>query len=387
MEANKNEEVGVEIITQHNNVWDVDFEETTKNTGKIWQDPFSDSDEQYSDEEEDDSDKPLLEKDVETSVEEETEKDSDTDEFTTDNPVYFLAKQAVNDGLLPSDIEIPEDVDLGFIYNTYRDNVKPLVEREVLSEVEKRLSSAGIKEDNITLLQAIENGTPIDEIYEVTKYKKYSSLNEEVDDSEKKKVIKEWYNKRGLTEKEQQRNLDAIELDDEVDSEFNDAKNFFGSLVEQFDENQLKYTEERRNQELALQQRNQSIINSLSTEFVLGDEKLAKSDAELIINSIYSKQPVQFNGQVYELSPYEQFYVALNNDFEFSLKVFKDFMLKDKKEAKLKNELKEEAENDWLQAYKKAREKSSSTTSIKRNTKTSAPVSKTTDTGGIYMEI
>lgn len=390
MEYNK-EEVGVEIITSQDNGWGVDFDESPNiNQGKIWQDPFADpgnseaasveSDKPYDEQE------PLLEKEVE-SIPDEPEEDNTP---TIDNPIYFIAKQAVEDGLLPRGTDIPEDVDLEYMYRSYKDSVKPMVESQILSEVEQRLSSAGIKDENLFLLQAIENGTPLDEIYEINKYKKYSSLPDTIDEDDKKRVIKEWYNSRGLSEKEQQRNLDAIDLDDEIDSEFSTAKNFFGNLVEDFDNSQQNVTIEKQRQAQQTQQRNADILKSLASDFTLGNEKLAKPDADLIVSSIYNKEQVQVNGQVYELSPYEQFYIALNNDFEFSLQVFKDFLLKDKKESRIKSQLKNEVENDWLEAYKKAQAKSTSTSSIKRrenNKQDSSILTRTTDTGGLYMEI
>lgn len=385
MEDN-NKDSGLEIITPDQG-WGVDFEQSSDEPSSFWQDPFKDSGEvSGAAAAVDAAQEPLIERDLETP-EEEAPVTDEAEVPEVDNPIYFLAKQAVADGLLPQDTDITEDIDLNSMYNSYKEYVAPAVERQIISEVEERLSKIGIREDNISLLQAIENGVPVDEIQQVTKFKKYSTLSEDIEEDQKKKVIQEWYSMRGLSDKEQKRNLDAIELDDEVDSEFSEAKSFFNNVSTQFDKEQQDIAQQKERQAIAVQQRNAQIVDRLNKDFVLGQEKLQKQDAQLILNSIYNKEKVDIGGQVYDLSPYEQFFISLNNDFEFSLAVFKDFLLKDKSASRIKKELVQEAENDWLSAYRKAQEKSSSKTSIKRNNNTKdSIVSSTTSTGGVYEE-
>lgn len=383
------EEQGIEFISSET-PWGVD---SGNNGGSsmIWRDPFGQDENtdggevDPAEENNNDGQEPLLEKDFEESVEGGGEEIPETPDI--DNPIYFMAKQAAAEGLIPSDLEIPEDVGLDFVYEKYKESIVPIAQQQVIQEAEEKLKAAGISDENISLLQAIQNEVPVDEIFEITKYKKYSTLSD-ADDEEKIKVIKTWYQKRGLSEKEQERNINAITIDDEVDSEFESAKGFFENVVNDFEQEQQDLINQRQIQEAQIRQRNAQVLANLSTNFTIGEDKLSKDDAATIVSAVNMKQPVEFNGQVYNLSPYEQFFISLNNDFEFGLKVFKDFLLKDKKEVTIKNKLKEEVENDWLEAYKNKARKSSSTTSIKRKeTETNTPIKTTTNTGGVYMEI
>jgi hypothetical protein len=383
MENNKEDLGGVEFISPS---WGLNFEDNAESgQNKIWEDPFVEDSKGNEEDSNgvdfvDNQNEPLLEKDVEIPEE------NNEDVPSLDNPVFFIAKQAIADGLLPDDVDIPEDVGIDFLYEKYKEAIVPIAQQRALEEAERKLQSAGIKDEHISLLQAIENDTPIDEIYEITKYKKYASA--EIDDEDEKlKIISTWYDKRGLSEKEKKRNLDAITLDDEIDSEFEEARKFFGQVVENFEENQIQILNMKQQQEQEIQRRNSEILHRLTSNYQIGEEKLSKSDAEYVASAIYSKNPIQIGNEVYNLSPYEQFYYALNNDFEFSLRVFKEFLLSDKKTERIKSQVRDEVESDWLAAYNKAQKKSSSTTSVKRKeVETKGPKIIPTETGGTYME-
>src|SRR5690606_38580305 len=124
--------------------------------------------------------------------------------------------------------EIGKDISFGDIYENYKTKLEPKVKEQVLSEVQNHLTQAGITDENIIMLQAIQNGVPLDELYVVNRYKKYATVDaNEVDTDKKTEVIREWYLTRQLSEKEIKRNLEAIEINDEIDGEFAEAQTFF----------------------------------------------------------------------------------------------------------------------------------------------------------------
>lgn len=375
MEDNK-EGVNVEITVPQNG-WGVEFEDN--NQDDFYLDGSVNSE-------------PLVERVIDTvdTIDTENGDESlDVEDFNKDNPIYFIAKQAMADGYLPNDLEIPKDAGIDFIYTKYKETVQPVIEKRIFEEVEGNLKKLGINEKNIFLLRALENGGSIEDVSEVSKYNKYANMDAySTEESEKLKVIKDWYNNRGLTDKEQRRNLDAIEMDDEIESEFEEAQNFFKGIVSKYNEEQELITLQKKEAEEAAQQRNLDIVNNLSTNGKIGDEVLSKEDAALLVKALYEKSPFTFNNAQYELSPYEQFFIALNNDFEFGLKVFKDYLLSDRKKDTIKKQVRQEVEEDWLTAYKKAQSLSSSTTSyMRKNTNGNSVNTKSTNTGGVIIEL
>lgn len=372
MEDNK-EGVNVEITVPQGG-WGVEFEDN--NQDSFYLDDASNPE-------------PLVERVIDTIDLERSDINEGGVDDNIDNPIYFIAKQAMADGYLPNNLEIPKDASIDYIYTKYKETVQPTIEQKIFEEVEGNLKKLGINENNISLLRAIENGGSVEDISEVSKYNKYANMDTySTEESDKLKVIKEWYNNRGLTDKEQRRNLDAIEIDDEIDSEFEDAKNFFKGIVSKYNEEQELIYSQKQAAEEAAQQRNLEIVNNLATNGKIGEEILSKEDAALLVKSLYDKSSFTFNNTQYELSPYEQFFIALNNDFEFGLKIFKDFLLSDRKKETIKKQIRQEVEEDWLSAYKKAQSLSSSTTSyMRKNTNNNSVNTKPTNTGGVIIEL
>jgi hypothetical protein len=310
---------------------------------------------------------------TENSVEVESndahQEDSSESEDTVDNFAYYVAKQMIEEGALPNFDDVDKDITFEDIYETYKESASEIVMSEVMSKVDSSLKSAGVTEENIVLLQAIQNGVPLDELYEVNKYQKYSSLDEDTDDDKKLEVIKEWYKSRNLSEKEIKRNLEAIELSDEIGSEFNDAKNFFSDTIQRYAEAQKQIAIQEMQQRMAIQQMNEQILYNAVNQGILSGEKLTKEQSRQIYNDIYEKSRVyDVNGGKVYLSPFEEYLYKLNNDFEFQLLNYKNFRWRNNEIDILKAKAEEETEKDYLEAFKKSQIKSASKSSLKRNT-------------------
>lgn len=318
-----------------------------------------------------------------------TEDSDQQGEETVDNFAYYVAKQMIEEGALPNFDDVDEDITFEDIYETYKETASELVMKDVMNKVQTSLQTAGVTEENIVLLQAIQNGVPMDELYEVNKYQKYSILDEEAEEDKKLEVIKEWYKSRNLSEKEIRRNLDAIELSDEIDSEFSDAKRFFAETIENYSRAQRQIALEEMEKRKAIQQMNEQILYNAVNQGVLAGEKLTKEQSKQIYKDIYEKSKVyNVDGQKVYLSPFEEYLYRINNDFEFQLLNYKNFAWRGSEIDILKARAEEETEKDYLEAFKKAQLKSSSKSSIKKNTQSKKDgfTVYTNETGGRTFE-
>lgn len=319
----------------------------------------------------------------------EVDETSNDDEDQSENFAYYVAKQMIKEGALPNFDDVEKDVTFEDIYESYKEATSEQVVTEVMSNVEATLKSAGVTQENIVLLQAIENGVPLDELYEVSRYQKYSSLDESSDEEKKLEVIKEWYKSRNLSEKEIRRNLDAIEISDEVDSEFNDAKEFFSETIGKYHEAQRQIALQEMEQRKAMQRANEQVLFNAVNQGILAGERLSSDQSKQLYKDIYEKSiPYDVNGNQVYLSPFEEFLYKINNDFEFQLLNFKNFRWRGKEMDIFKAKASEEAERDYLEAFKNAQLKSSSKGSIKKKnqvTKDGVTVY-TNETGGRTFE-
>jgi hypothetical protein len=305
------------------------------------------------------------------SNEEEDSESSSTEEPAIDNFAYYVAKQMIEEGALPPFEQVDEDITFEDIYENYKAVAQEQVKSQVLSEIQNTLASAGVTDENIVLLQAIQNGVPLDELYEVDKYQKYASLDEEASEDRKLEVIKDWYRSRNLSEREIARNLDAIEMSDEIDTEFNDAKNFFAKTIEEYHNAQRQAALAELEQRKVIQQRNEQILNTAITQGILAGEKLTSDQSRQIQSDIYERSKhYKIDNQDVYLSPFEEFLYLINNDFEFQLYNYKNYRFRNSQSEIMKQQAREEAEKDYLEAYKKAQGKSALKGSVKRKTVT-----------------
>lgn len=289
------------------------------------------------------------------------------DSEEVDNFAYYVAKQMIEEGALPYFDDVDKDITFEDIYENYKNVAQEQVKSQVLAEVQTTLASAGVTDDNIVLLQAIQNGVPLDELYEVNRYQKYASLDEASEDERKLEVIKDWYKARNLSEREITRNLDAIEISDEIDTEFNDAKNFFAKTIEEYHNAQREMALKELEQRALIQQRNEQILNTAITQGILAGERLSSEQSRQIQNDIYQRsKKYNIDGQEVNLTPFEEFIYLMNNDFEFQLLNYKNFKFKGSESEMLKQQAKEQSDKDYLEAYKKAQGKASLKGSLKR---------------------
>ena len=361
---NQEKEPTFEFKTVGSNQWGVDFvEDGRTNTSTIVPEetrqvldiqpptPVQDNyeDEEYEDEEYED------------------DEGYKEDEKVVDNFAYYTAKKLKDEGILPVD-EIDETVTFDDIYNAYRYTAEERVKNEVLSEVQRSLEAAGLKDDNIVLLQAIENGVPIDELNVVSRLQKYSTVDvNDVDDNSKLSIIKEMYSLRDMTDREIERNISAIQSNDEVDDEFRTAQDFFKGAVDLFNQEQSEISRHRLEAEKSYQQRNLEILSKAIKYGDIAGERITSEQSREIERDIFERKPFATeDGRQFMLSPFEEYIWRLNNDFEFQLLNFKNFKFRGKEVEIMKQRAMEEADKDYWSAFKKAQSKSIQKGSIKK---------------------
>ncbi len=363
-------------FTVHTNKWGEEGQEGVEPQiyGRAgWVDPFAEeSEEQTNDDSTPEDGKEALSSSVVTTVDSYDEPSEDADDsVSTDNPIFFMARQAIADGLieLEEGEDIPEDVDLGYVYNKYVDSLRPKAEQAILQEVNQRLQSAGIRDEHIPLLQAIENGVPMDELYVVNKYQKYATADPDSLESDRKvEIIKEWYTERGLSDKEIKRQLEAIDINDEVDSELQEAQTFFSDTVQGFAQQQRQVALQEQQAAEQLQRQNLQLLNQvIETKEVLGD-KFTDNQVKELKNYIFQRDRViNVGDQQVPASAYEEFIYRVNNDLAYAIRAFKRDTFREKDLAVMKEVAAEEANKDFISAYKKVQDKNSSKSSVKRD--------------------
>lgn len=278
------------------------------------------------------------------------------------------AQKLAEEGWLDVD-EIPEDIDYPQIYELYKNTAKGRLIQEVQHEVNQALVSAGINEQNVAILNALENGVPLDEITEISRYKKYITLNPADEDEDRKmSVIKERYMAIGLREKDLERQLSAIENSGEVDEAFEESQEFFKDVVQNFDKQQILMAQESIKAQQEMKQRNQMILDRAIKFGDLAGQRLTPDQQKDLQRAIYDRSIiVQVEDQNYAFSPFEEFLYRVNNDFEFQLMQFRNHLFRDRDVQLTNARAKQEAVRDDWEAVRKAQSLSGQKKSIKKS--------------------
>lgn len=297
------------------------------------------------------------------------ENDGDDDEEVPSENIHAVitAKKLKEEGWLNVE-ELPEDIDYPQIYELFKDSARERLLQEVQTEVEQQLASAGINEQNLSILSALENGVPLDEVSQVSRFKKYITLKSDDQPEDKKMaVIRERYMSIGLKEKDLERQLTAIEQSGEIDEAFEESQQFFKGVVSEFDKSQILMAQQLRERDLEIKRKNQEILDKAVRQGELGNQKLTAEEQKDLHKSIIDRSVVrEVDGTKYSFSPFEEFLYLMNNDFEFQLLQFKNYKFKNKADVMDKVKRAEVANKDDWDAVRKAQEADKQKRSLKR---------------------
>ena len=305
-----------------------------------------------------DSDLEEIDDDDVENIDEEDDEESDMSEGDDleDTDVDDTSYQAFGDaiksvGLLPSDLELPEDVTGGVIVEKVRDHLVPKFKEQALGEVQNWLINEGITQQGLLKLKALQTGAPDKLITDLSTYHTVGVISDsdiaEMDEERKEELVRFMYNDQ---------KIDKIAVDATIKTYRDDIDPLVKKAVEYSAAKykSLEQAEVARQQEvdrIRLEQENyrNNFIQGVFTNSKLGDYDLDDADLILIRDSLFNRnRQLNINGQRQVVSSYEEFRHRINNDVEFQLQVFYENVNKEKLLSKVKKETATSVEVDFL---------------------------------------
>lgn len=290
----------------------------------------------------------------ESSVEEISEEQEDI----VDNIFYHIAHELKDKKELPEDLDISEDINGSEVYNAYRDSLEKSASAEIEQRVMQQLGNV-YTDTTLTYAKLIAEGTDINLLQEANRIKLYSDLElDKTDDKEKLSVISEYYKDRGFKEREIERVLSDIEIEEiDINEVATEAKEHFiekydAIIAEEQEANQAR-AEQVKQQETLLRQTINTIVDSGEVNGIpIPDRKDFK-------RAIYTQDKiVTINNQDYQVSDLDIFRYEMDNNPEVFMSTFMQWLYKDKISNQIEEAAKEKAEEELLSGYRKSVEKS-----------------------------
>jgi hypothetical protein len=219
------------------------------------------------------------------------------------NVSYFLANALKEKGILPKEIDIPEDISDEDVLNIYAYINEEKIRQKVEADVAEVLQGRGITEEHLQYAMALSNGIDPNEVSEYGRFKSYaeSANNYDLDSDKKINIIKTFHEQRGLAEDEIADRIEDIEYDDEkLERDWKRATDFFANKVKEFEQENARISYEREQQRYETQKRNKEILDNIYRSGIISGEKMTPRQLEEYKSGIYNRdQIVEVGGQVY----------------------------------------------------------------------------------------
>jgi hypothetical protein len=269
-------------------------------------------------------DAPVSEQEEEDGIQLPTSEEADVEEI---NVSYFLANALKEKGILPKEIDIPEDISDEDVLNIYAYINEEKIRQKVEADVAEVLQGRGITEEHLQYAMALSNGIDPNEVSEYGRFKSYaeSANNYDLDSDKKINIIKTFHEQRGLAEDEIADRIEDIEYDDEkLERDWKRATDFFANKVKEFEQENARISYEREQQRYETQKRNKEILDNIYRSGIISGEKMTPRQLEEYKSGIYNRdQIVEVGGQVYTSTKFEKFLFDFQNNFETQLLAFK----------------------------------------------------------------
>jgi len=141
-----------------------------------------------------DEDAPISEQEEEDGIQLPTSEEADVEEI---NVSYFLANALKEKGILPKEIDIPEDISDEDVLNIYAYINEEKIRQKVEADVAEVLQGRGITEEHLQYAMALSNGIDPNEVSEYGRFKSYaeSANNYDLDSDKKINIIKTFHEK------------------------------------------------------------------------------------------------------------------------------------------------------------------------------------------------
>lgn len=271
-------------------------------------------------------------------------EESDEDDEGEINYHYFHAKRLQEEGRLPEDFEIGEDItydDIREAYNSKLTHDAPVEAKETLVE---ELKTLGYNEEDILFARAYRNGADPRQFSQVEIARQYGAADvSKLTAEQKHDMAKSMYLMRGMEPEEADALIQASDLDAQVEK----SKKFHGQQYEQWE--QAQQQQEQQREEAARQQRahvNQTINRVLSTKEAKG-MKFTKEMSDKLKRGLYeADETLEIQGNVHRVTAINKFLYEFQTDLELQMKLFLQHTNAEEFKAAAKSAAQEELEKE-----------------------------------------
>ena len=305
-------------------------------------------------------------------VDNEAEDDLDGDDISGAYKAFADTIKSV--GLLPPELDIPEDVTGEGLIQGVQEHLVPKFKQQAFNEVQTWLIDQGITQQNLVQLKALSTGAPEKLITDLNTYNSIRSIEDidELEDNRKEELVRFMFSDKGV---------DKVAVDATINTHRDDLDPLVKKAIEYADSKytRLEKAEIDRQKKIdndRIEQENYKTqyIQSVFTSAKLGDHTLDESDLVLIRDSLFNRnRQIDVAGQRKVVTLYDEFNHKINTDIDFQMKIFYELINREKIFKGIQQKTAEDVEKDFL---KKIPNKTVSKKRVKSSKKVSKKSSK-----------
>ena len=268
------------------------------------------------------------------------------------NPHYFLAQELRNQGVLPEEFEIGEDVGYSDIVNHYRDRMKAPLRAELESELRQEHIQNGWTEEDLFYARAWRQGVDPRSFAPAERLRTYGSIDiEALSDEDKLTVVRSMYEFRGTGIEEADILIKAREEAGTSAELLQEAVNFhktqYESWAEQERARQAQYQEQVNAQRTAVQNKVNNVIQSRQVSGLT----ITSDQAKDLHKDIYeAHETVEVDGKLQKVPAVNKFLYEFQNNVELQLELYLLHKYRDRVLQATKNTAVGEVEQALLEA-------------------------------------
>lgn len=286
-------------------------------------------------------------------------KEDQSTPLITDNFFIAAAQNYKAKGILPENFELEENLSddeaADRIEDAYFQHMEKRVNNELLTEFQSEMNKRGYNNDTLEFAFMLQNGVGRDEVETIISYDQLAETDiGQLSDEDKEDYVTDMYIDRGWKDKEIRRAISSSQADGDFDNLLNEASQYFNNRDKEYraEKNQEAKLKAQQHENL-IQQRQALIANVFNTK-KLGDENFTEEELDDFEEALYTRSiPVQHQGQVYNLTPFEQFDAAIKNDFGMRLWAFKKWYFRESDKFKMQADAQRKADNNKVARWGK----------------------------------
>lgn len=268
------------------------------------------------------------------------------------NPIAILAKSFKEDGVLPDDIEIADDITDVQFAEIYRKSKEDLIKNEIRNEL---IEKEGLSPEILNTAKQIHLGIAPKEIEQLNLYNSLGSINFDEDAENYEEVAGQYlalYYKdinfdQALINRQVERDVNSDT--DELAEVLAVAKKHFGTKARETKELNDSKAKATELQNLKDEQDKIDKMEAILNSGIIKGVKYSKSDMEKVRKALFEKSEIYVdpNGNKRMVTLYQKRRMEIASDFEYSFKQIADVVL-GPKEAKTAIETQEKAKSSIL---------------------------------------